>query len=87
MSSSFGRAKRGDAIRAIVIKEPQGELAIEERERSTPGLGQVLIRVHACGVCHSDLGLLQGAFPFAQFPVVPGHEVAGVVEEVGEGVE
>jgi alcohol dehydrogenase len=50
-------------------------------------LGQVLIRVHACGVCHSDLDVAQGAFPFAQYPIVPGHEVAGVVEEVGEGVE
>jgi D-arabinose 1-dehydrogenase-like Zn-dependent alcohol dehydrogenase len=78
---------RGDAIKAIVIKEPQGEVTVEEREKPTPGLGQVLIRVHACGVCHSDLGLLEGAFPFAQFPIVPGHEVAGVVEEIGEGVE
>lgn len=69
------------------MKEPQGEIVVEERERPVPGLGQVLIRVHACGVCHSDLGLLQGAFPFAQFPIIPGHEVAGVVEEVGEGVE
>ena len=50
-------------------------------------MGQVLIRVHACGVCHSDLDVAQGAFPFAQYPIVPGHEVAGVVEEVGEGVE
>ena len=46
-----------------------------------------MIRVHACGVCHSDLDVLQDAFPFAQYPIVPGHEVAGVVEEVGEGVE
>ena len=50
-------------------------------------MGQVLIRVHACAVCHSDLDVAQGAFPFAQYPIVPGHEVAGVVEEVGEGVE
>ena len=50
-------------------------------------MGQVLIRVHAFGVCHSDLDVAQGAFPFAQYPIVPGHEVAGMVEEVGEGVE
>lgn len=74
-------------MKAVVIKEAQGEISVEERERPTPGPGQVLIRVRACGVCHSDLGLLQGAFPFAQFPIVPGHEVAGTVEEVGEGVE
>ncbi len=73
-------------MKAVVIKKAQGEVAVEERERPAPGPGQVLIRVHACGVCHSDLGLLQGAFPIAQFPIVPGHEVAGTVEEVGEGV-
>ncbi len=60
---------------------------MEDRERPVPGPGQVLIRVRACGVCHSDLNVLQGAFPFAQYPIVPGHEVAGVVEEVGDGVE
>jgi D-arabinose 1-dehydrogenase-like Zn-dependent alcohol dehydrogenase len=73
-------------MKAVVIKEQNGEVAVEERERPSPGPGQVLIRVHACGVCHSDLAVLHGAFPFTQFPLVPGHEVAGVVEEVGEGV-
>lgn len=74
-------------MKAVVISEAGGEVRVEERERPTPGPGQVLIRVHACGVCHSDLNVLQGAFPFAQYPVVPGHEVAGGVEEVGEGVQ
>jgi alcohol dehydrogenase, propanol-preferring len=74
-------------MKAVVIREPNGEVSVEERERPAPGLGQVLIRVHACGVCHSDLDVLQGAFPFAQYPIIPGHEVAGVIEEVGEGVE
>ncbi len=74
-------------MKAAVIREADGEVAVEEREQPAPGPGQVLIRVYACGVCHSDLDLLQGAFPFAQYPIVPGHEVAGVVEEVGEGVE
>jgi D-arabinose 1-dehydrogenase-like Zn-dependent alcohol dehydrogenase len=74
-------------MKAVVMKEQGGEVAFEERDRPAPGPGQVLIQVYACGVCHSDLSLLEGAFPFAQFPIVPGHEVAGVVEEVGEGVE
>ncbi len=74
-------------MRAAVINEPNGGVVMEERERPVPGSGQVLIRVHACGVCHSDLNVLQGAFPNARYPVVPGHEVAGVVEEVGSGVE
>ncbi len=47
----------------------------------------MLIRVRACGVCHGDLLLQQGGFPFARFPVVPGHEVAGEIAEVGEGVQ
>ena len=47
-------------MKAVVIREPRGEAVIEERERPSPGLGQVLIRVHACGVCHSDLMVLQG---------------------------
>lgn len=74
-------------MRAAVIAEPNGGVVMEDRERPVPGPGQVLIRVRACGVCHSDLNVLQGAFPFAQYPIVPGHEVAGVVEEVGDGVE
>lgn len=74
-------------MKAVVITEPNGEVAVQERERPAPGPGQVLIQVHACGVCHSDLMVLEGGFPFAQYPIVPGHEVAGVVEEVGEGVE
>lgn len=64
-----------------------GAVTREERDLPRPGLGEVVIRVRACGVCHSDLAVQQGAFPFAEFPIVPGHEVAGVVEEVGDGVE
>lgn len=73
-------------MRVAVIREPQSEIVVEEREPPAPQLGQVLIRVQACGVCHSDLDVQQGAFPFAQYPIVPGHEVAGVVEKVGKGV-
>ncbi len=58
-------------MKAVVVREAGGEVAVEERERSVPGPGQVLIRVHVCGVCHSDLDLLQGAFPFAQYLIVP----------------
>jgi propanol-preferring alcohol dehydrogenase len=59
---------------------------IEERDRPSAGRGEVLIRVHACGVCHGDLMLQLGQFPFARYPVVPGHEIAGVIEEVGRDV-
>src|SRR5260370_19135168 len=74
-------------MKAAVINAPHGELRVQERDRPSPGRGEVLIRVHACGVCHGDLMLQQGQFPFARYPVVPGHEVAGVIEEVGEDVD
>ena len=56
-----------------------------EREFPDPGPGQVRIRVQACGVCHSDSITKLGLFPGIQYPRVPGHEVAGVVDAVGPG--
>ena len=50
----------------------------------TPALGEVLTRVHAYGVCHGDLMVRDGAFPFVQYPIVPGHEVTGVVERAAQ---
>jgi D-arabinose 1-dehydrogenase-like Zn-dependent alcohol dehydrogenase len=57
-----------------------------EREIPEPVAGQVRIKVQACGVCHSDVVTKEGLFPWIQYPRVPGHEVAGVVDEVGAGV-
>src|SRR5499427_2847987 len=73
-------------MKAAVIEAPNTEVRIKERARPSPGRGEVLIRVRACGVCHGDLMLQQGQFPFARYPIVPGHEVAGVIEEVGDDV-
>ena len=73
-------------MKAAVLKQPNSVLHFEQRDRPSPGRGEVLIRVHACGVCHGDLMLQLGQFPFAQYPIVPGHEIAGVIEEVGENV-
>jgi alcohol dehydrogenase len=73
-------------MKAAVLRAPNSPVFIEERHRPSLGRGEVLIRVRACGVCHGDLMLQLGQFPFARYPVVPGHEIAGVVEEVGEGV-
>lgn len=73
-------------MRAAVLKEPKGQLQIEERAVPTPGQDEVLIRVHACGICHGDLMVRNGDFPFVRPPIVPGHEVAGVVEKLGPGV-
>ncbi|HYM09228.1 MAG TPA: alcohol dehydrogenase, partial [Bryobacterales bacterium] len=51
-----------------------------------PGLGQVRVRVEACGICHSDAFVKEGQWPGLQYPRIPGHEIAGVIDAVGEGV-
>ena len=62
-----------------------GPLEIVEREVQRPGPGHVRIAVEACGVCHSDVFFVNALVPGVQFPVVPGHEIAGRIEEIGEG--
>jgi D-arabinose 1-dehydrogenase-like Zn-dependent alcohol dehydrogenase len=68
------------------ISKSGGEFEIVEREIPRPGPGQVLIKVQACGVCHSDALTKEGSWPGIKYPRVPGHEVAGVVVEWGAGV-
>jgi alcohol dehydrogenase/propanol-preferring alcohol dehydrogenase len=68
------------------VAEKGGDFELVEREVPSPGRGEVLVRVHACGVCHSDMLAKEGAFPGVPFPIVPGHEVAGEIAEIGEGV-
>lgn len=63
-----------------------GLLEIVERETPEPGAGQVRIKVQACGVCHSDALVVEGSWPGIQYPRVPGHEVAGIVDALGDGV-
>jgi alcohol dehydrogenase, propanol-preferring len=73
-------------VKAAVLSGPSSDIRFEERDRPAPGRGEVLIRLHACGVCHGDLMLQLGQFPFARYPIVSGHEIAGVIEEIGENV-
>src|SRR5260370_42550888 len=77
---------RRPPVKAVCIRQAKGDLQIEARPRRSPGAGELLIRVHACGICHGDLMVQQGAFPFVEYPIVPGHEIAGAVEEIGTGV-
>ncbi len=72
-------------MRAAVLEQPNTPVAVSEIDIRPPKAGEVLVRVAACGVCHSDLSVIDGSFP-APLPVVLGHEAAGVVEEVGAGV-
>jgi D-arabinose 1-dehydrogenase-like Zn-dependent alcohol dehydrogenase len=73
-------------MKAAQVPKPGGDFEIVEREIPTPGAGQVCIKVQACGVCHSDVLTKEGAFPGIQYPRVPGHEVAGLIDELGAGV-
>jgi propanol-preferring alcohol dehydrogenase len=77
-------------MRAALLREFNGPIVVEEVETPTPGPGEVLIKVAACGVCHSDLHLAQGDWdmlrPITKLPLIGGHEIAGVVAALGEGV-
>lgn len=67
------------------VTRPGAGLELVERELRDPGRGEVRVRVEACGVCHSDALTIEGAMPGIEYPVVPGHEIAGTIEAVGEG--
>lgn len=73
-------------MKAAQISKPGGDFEIVEREIPKPGAGHVRIKVQACGVCHSDVLTKEGAWPGIQYPRVPGHEVAGIIDELGAGV-
>ena len=73
-------------MKVAQVTNPKAGLQIVEREIPEPGAGQVRIKVQACGVCHSDVLTKEGLWPGIQFPRVPGHEVAGVIDQVGVGV-
>lgn len=73
-------------MKVAQISRPGGAFEIVEREIPEPGAGQVRIRVEACGICHSDALVTEGKWPGIQYPRVPGHEVAGFIDEVGSGV-
>ena len=79
-------ATKAGTMKAAVIAKAGADFEIVQREIPTPGPGHVRIKVRACGVCHSDVLTKEGAWPGMQFPRVPGHEVVGTVDEVGDGV-
>ena len=73
-------------MRAVQVSKAGGDFELVEREAPRPGAGEVLVRVQACGVCHSDVLAKEGGYPGVTYPAVPGHEIAGVIEALGEGV-
>ena len=73
-------------MKSAQISRPGGDFEIVEREIPNPNAGEVRIKVQACGVCHSDVFTKEGWWPGIEYPRVPGHEVAGIVDQLGAGV-
>src|SRR2546429_8180497 len=73
-------------MKAAQIPKGGADFQIVEREIPAPGVGEVRIKVQACGICHSDVLTKDGLWPGIQYPRVPGHEVAGILDELGAGV-
>ena len=74
-------------MRAVQVPKAGGEFEMVEREIPEPGPGKVRVKVEACGICHSDSVTKEGLFQGIQYPRVPGHEVVGVVDKLGEGAK
>jgi D-arabinose 1-dehydrogenase-like Zn-dependent alcohol dehydrogenase len=73
-------------MKAAQVPTPEAPFGIVEREIPSPGFREVRIKVQACGVCHSDAFTKEGSWPGIQYPRIPGHEVAGIIDEVGDGI-
>ncbi|MFQ5808728.1 MAG: zinc-binding alcohol dehydrogenase family protein [Armatimonadota bacterium] len=73
-------------MRSLMAEEP-GKLVLTEADRPTPGAGEVVVRVHAVGICGSDVHIHHGNLVFVTYPRVPGHELSGVVAGIGAGVD
>jgi D-arabinose 1-dehydrogenase-like Zn-dependent alcohol dehydrogenase len=73
-------------MKVAQISKPGADFEIIEREIPKPSVGQARIKVQACGVCHSDVFTKEGSWPGIQYPRVPGHEVVGIIDAVGDGV-
>jgi propanol-preferring alcohol dehydrogenase len=70
-------------MKAMVLDRPAGRFALADLPMPQPGRGEVLVRVHACGVCRTDLHVVDGDIRDGIYPVVPGHQIVGVVEALG----
>lgn len=74
-------------MHAMTLHAPGAGLVPEQRPDPTPGAGDVRLRITACGVCRTDLHIVDGELTLPRLPIVPGHEIVGVVEALGEGVD
>jgi propanol-preferring alcohol dehydrogenase len=74
-----------DHMKAMVLDRPGGRFALADLPTPKAGPGQVLVRVHACGVCRTDLHVVDGDIRDGRYPVTPGHQIVGVIEALGSG--
>src|SRR5262245_33543536 len=73
-------------MHSMVLDAPRRPLRLEQRPDPKPGPGEVRVRVEACAVCRTDLHIVDGELPLPRLPLVPGHEIVGVIEEVADDV-
>lgn len=73
-------------MKAVQVSKPGGNFEVVERPTPQPGRGQVRIKVEACGICHSDALVKEGHWPGIQYPRIPGHEIAGRIDAIGQDV-
>jgi propanol-preferring alcohol dehydrogenase len=73
-------------MRAMVLEQPRAPLVMRERPLPAPAPGEILVEITACGVCRTDLHVVDGELPNPKLPIVPGHEIVGRVAAMGEGV-
>jgi alcohol dehydrogenase, propanol-preferring len=74
-------------MQAMVLKAPGGPLEYSELAERSPGPGEIRVRVAACGVCRTDLHVLDGELPDPKWPIIPGHEIVGRIDALGPGVD
>src|SRR5215470_8575644 len=75
------------SMRSFVVFGPNRPLEPQKKQVPEPGPNEVRLKVQACGICHSDSFAIEGTFPHIRYPVVPGHEIAGVIDAVGKEVQ
>src|SRR5579863_10341044 len=74
-------------MKAMVLHKIGAPLVYEELPDPVPGRGEVRVRVAACGVCRTDLHVVDGELPNPKLPIIPGHEIVGYIDAIGRGVE
>jgi D-arabinose 1-dehydrogenase-like Zn-dependent alcohol dehydrogenase len=73
-------------MKAIQVSSPHADFELVEKEIPVPGDNEILIKVEACGICHGDVVAKEGHYPGIKYPIIPGHEVVGIVDKIGSKI-